>query len=70
MLAHRWYLSDDGQTSQSIFTTKISRLKVAELISIDSYHITADVQEELSKLLEDGMSVKIESQAFAPMVVV
>lgn len=59
MLAHRWHLSDDGGTSQSIRV--FSKLKLAEILSIIPYHVTADVQEELRSLSEDGMSVRVES---------
>ena len=61
MLARRWHLPsyDDG-TSQSTFVTKVSKLKLAEVVSIDRYHVTADVHEELRKLSEEGMSVKIK----------
>ena len=58
MLAHRWHLSNDGGTSQNC---RVSKLKLAEILSTEPYHITADVQEELRNLLEEGMSVRIES---------
>jgi len=73
MLARRWYsslLSDDDETSQSIFVTKVSKLKLAEVISNDLYHVTDDVQEELRKLSEEGMSVKIKSLTLIPMELV
>jgi hypothetical protein len=49
MLARRWYLSDGG-----------TQLKLAKVLSTDRYYITADVQEELSNLWEEGMDVRIE----------
>jgi hypothetical protein len=58
MLAHRWHLSDDGGTSQSV---RGSKLKLAEVLSTVPYHLTDDVQEELRNLLEEGMLVRIES---------
>ena len=59
MLAHRRHLSDDDEASQSIFTTKLSKLKVVELSSdLDLSRFTADVQEILRKLLEDGMTIR------------
>ena len=54
MMAHRWYLSDDG-TRQ-----RVSQLKLAEVLSTDRYYITADVQEELKSLSEEGMLARIE----------
>ena len=57
MLAHRWYLSDRG-TFQSTF--KVSQLKLAEVLSTNYYTITADAQEELNNLWEEGMLVRIE----------
>jgi hypothetical protein len=63
MLAHRWHLSDDGP-SQSIF--RVSRLKQAKVLPTEQYHVTADVQEELRNLLEEGMLVRIESFPAAP----
>ena len=71
MLAHRWHLlSDDGETSQSFFVPKVSKLKLAEVISIDPYHITDDVHDELRKLSEEGMSVNIKSLTLIPMELV
>jgi F-box-like len=60
MLVHRWYLSGDSGTSQSI---GVSKLKVAEILSISPYHVqvTADVREELRNLMEEGMSIRIET---------
>ena len=71
MLARRWrLLSDDGEISQSTFVTKVSKLKLAEVVSIGWYHITDDFHEELRKLSEEGMSVKIEHLASIPMELV
>jgi len=58
MLARRWHLSDDdGKTN-----TKVSnKLKLAEFTSIGLYQVFADVHEDLRKLSEEGMSVKIKS---------
>ena len=68
MLAHRWHLllsSGDGESSpsQSIFTgvSTSSKLKLAEILSTVPYDITADVQEEIRNLSEEGMLVRIES---------
>ena len=58
MLAHRWHLPNDGGASQSI---RASKLQLAEVFSTVPYHVTADVQEELRNLLEEGMLVRIES---------
>ena len=58
MLARRWHLSDDGGTSQN---SSVSKLKLAEIFSTELYHLTADVQEELRNLSEEGMSIRIES---------
>jgi F-box-like len=55
MLARRWHLSDDdGET-----TTKVSKLKLAEITSVGLPHLTADVHKDLRKLSEEGMSVMI-----------
>ena len=58
MLAHRWHLSDDDGTSQSI---RVSKLRLAGILSTVEYHVTADVQEELKDLSEEGMLVRIIS---------
>ena len=58
MLAHRWHSSDDGRISQGF---RVSKLQLAEVLSTVPYHVTADVQEELRNLLEEGMLVRIES---------
>ena len=58
MLAHRWRLYDSG-TSQS----RVSQLKLAEVLSTVPYHVAAGMQEELSRLSEEGMVVRIESLA-------
>ena len=59
MLAHRWRLYDSG-TSQS----RVSQLKLAEVLSTVPYHVAAVMQEELSRLSEvEGMVVRIESLA-------
>ncbi|KAF8804076.1 hypothetical protein BYT27DRAFT_7243853 [Phlegmacium glaucopus] len=58
MLARRWHSYDYG-TSQNI--SSVSQLKLAEVLSTIRYHVTADVQEELSKLSENGMLVRVES---------
>lgn len=63
------YLSDDDETPQSIFTTKVSKLKQAEVVPIGPYLVTADMQEELRKLSEEGMTVKIKSEVCTPMEV-
>ena len=60
MMAHRWHLSDDGEPSQTNFTG-VSRLKLAEIFSTLPYNITADVQEELRNLSEEGLLVRIEA---------
>ena len=64
MLAHRWHLSDDSRTSQGF--TRVSKLQLAEILSTVPYLISADVQEELKNLLEEGMSVRIESLVRTP----
>jgi hypothetical protein len=46
----------DGRTSQSI-----PKLRLAEVLSTVRYRVTADVQEELRNLSEEGMLVRIES---------
>jgi len=58
VLARRWHLYDGG-TSQNI--SGVSQLKLAEILSTFRYHVTPDVQDELSKLSEEGMLVRIES---------
>ena len=58
MLAHRWHLSGDG-TCQNI--SGVSQLKLAEVLSTVRYHVSADVQEELRKLSEEGMLIRVES---------
>ena len=60
MMTHRWHLSDDDGTSRSIFTG-VSKLMLAEVLFTLPYHVTADVQEELRNLSEEGMLVRIES---------
>ena len=52
------------------FVTKVSKLKLAEVVSIGWYHITDDFHEELRKLSQEGMSVKIEHLASIPMELV
>ena len=57
MLSHRWHLSDDGSSPSS----RVSKLKEAKILSTAPYHVPSDVQEEIRKLSEEGMLVKIES---------
>ena len=58
MLAHRWHLSDDGESSHS---GRVSKLKLVEILSIAPYHVPSDMQEKIRNLLEEGIVISIES---------
>jgi hypothetical protein len=61
LLSTCWPLDGIYPMIAELFRVLVSKLKLVKVLSTLPYHVTADVQEELRILLEEGMLVRVVS---------